>query len=506
MLGVVQSAETIETLGKFGIALLLFIVGLGLNPRVVRELGKVSFIAGIGQVVVTTGLALFMMRVLGYSGAPALYVSIALAFSSTIVVLKLLSDKKEQNQLHGRIAVGFLLVQDLIATFALIGAAAAGTTGGVSAMDILVLVGKGLLVAAGLILATYYLIRPATNFLAKSQELLFIFALAWGLGAGALFYKIGFSLEVGALFGGVALATMPYAADIGSRLRPLRDFFVVVFFIALGAGLDLSHLRSQWTYALLLSVFVLFAKPLIVMVLMGVLGYTKKTSFKTGLAIGQISEFSIIFLIVGASSGQISHELVGLLTIVGLITFAMSSYMVIYADKLYAWFERYLSLFERRKVKYEQEHHHKFDAILLGYRKGGHEFAKILSQTHKKYIVIDYDPEVIDQLERTGKNYLYGDITDVNLLEEAGLGYAKIVIMTISDIATTEFILKKLQSIDSHAVMICTADTTTTAAHFYELGASYVMVPHTIGSEQLSHFWISTGLVRRTLADTANGT
>lgn len=486
-LGLIKTPETIEVLGKFGIALLLFIVGLGLNPKTIRGLGKISFVTGVGQVVFTVVIGIPIVLALGFDIVSALYLSIALALSSTIVVVKLLSDKKEQNQLHGRITVGFLLVQDIIATFALL-LVAASAKGALTVGGLALLVGEIVLITAILFGVVYAVVRPATKFLSKSSELLFVFALAWGLGVGALFYKAGFSLEVGALLGGVALAAMPYAPDVAAKLRPLRDFFIIVFFISLGAGFDLTQMGGQWTSVAILSLFVLIVNPLVVLVLMGLLGYTKKTSFKTCLAVAQISEFSLILLLVGQSNGQIPSSVVGLATLVALITFAASSYMIVYSDNLYAWFERYLSLFERRKVKYGQDYGRQYDAIILGYRKGGAEFAKILSKLKKRLVVVDYDPEVIDELERCGRDYLYGDATDPELLDEVNIDKARVIVITITDPGVADVLLTRLRAAKSQALVICTAQTTDEAAHLYEMGASYVMVPHTIGSEHLSSF------------------
>ena len=297
VLGIVESAESIELLGNFGIALLLFIVGLGLNPKVIKEVGKVSLLTGLGQVIFTSAIGFWITTILGYDVMTAFYIAVALTFSSTIIILKLLTDKKEQNKLYGKIAIGFLLVQDVVATFALVIASASGQ-GELNAQEVLLLAAKGIGLVALTLVVSSQVVRRLSTFLARSQELLFLFAIAWGFGIGTLFYEAGFSLEVGALLAGVALASMPYAQEIGSRLRPLRDFFIVVFFIALGAKLNIDNLSGIIWQAVGLSAFVLIGNPIIVMTIMGVLGYKRKTSFNAGLAVAQISEFSLIFMLL----------------------------------------------------------------------------------------------------------------------------------------------------------------------------------------------------------------
>lgn len=490
--GLVQSPETIEAFGSFGIALLLFIVGLGLNPRVVKEVGRVSLLTGLGQVLFTSLFGYVLVRSLGYAPVAAFYIGVALTFSSTIIILKLLSDKKEQNKLYGKISIGFLLVQDLVATIALLVASATGKGGfGVETFTGLAI--KGLAIALGLYLVTHYVLRPMTAFLSRSQELLFLFALAWGFGVGALFYEAGFSLEVGALIAGVALSTMTYAQEVGSRLRPLRDFFIVVFFIALGAKLNLGDVSGILAQALGLSAFVLIGNPIIVMVIMGLLGYTRKTSFKAGLTVAQISEFSLIFILLGFRNGQVSEAVVSLVTIVGIVTITMSSYMIIYSDGLYTYMERYLRLFERRKVKTEKESRHNYDAVLVGFRHGGSEFIRAFQAITKKYVVIDYDPDAIDLMERKQIPYLYGDATDMELLEEIDLSKTHLLISTITDHRTNLFLVQHLQHVNRQAIVICHAQTVQEAAELYGFGASYVVIPHYIGSERISSFIRKSG-------------
>lgn len=487
LFGIVKSPETIDVLGNFGVALLLFIVGLGLNPRVIKEVGKVAVLTGVGQVLFTTFFGFWIATTLGYSATTALFIAVGLAFSSTIIILKLLSDKKEQNQLYGKISIGFLLVQDIIATFALVAVSAAGN-GSFSYDDFLPLLGKGALLFVGVFFLAHFVIKPMTNFLSKTQELLFLFALAWGFGIATIFYELGFSVEVGALLAGAALATMPYAQEIGSRLRPLRDFFIIVFFIALGTKLNVADVQDVLGHALIFSALVLVGNPLIVTTIMGLLGYTKKTSFKTSLAVAQISEFSLIFALLGAKNKLITEQTVALLMVIAVITIAISSYMIIYSDSLYKFLEPYLRLFERKKVRKEPKSKAGYEAILFGYRKGGSEYANVFKQLKKRFTVIDYDPEAIDELENRNIPYIYGDATDLELLEEIDLSRVKFVVSVITDHETNLFVLHHLSQHNPDCVVIVHADNVQQAIELYGLGASFVVLPHYIGNEKVSGF------------------
>lgn len=487
VLGIIKSPETIEVLGTFGVALLLFIVGLGLNPRVIKEVGKVSLFAGIGQLIFTTVVGFILVHALGYDTTTSFYVALALAFSSTIIILKLLSDKKDQHKLYGKIAIGLLLVQDIAACLALVGASA-NASGSFNVNELAWLTLKGIVLVCGTVVVTQVIVKKLNNFLARSQELLFLFALAWGFGIATVFYKTGFSVEIGALLAGVCLASMPYAQEVSSRLRPLRDFFVIVFFIALGARVDISNLTNIIWQVLALSFFVLIVKPIIVMLIMGVLGYTKKTSYKAGIVMGQISEFSLILLLVGLANHQVSEEAVIMVTVLSILTIAMSSYFITYSDGMYRFMEKYLPLFERKKVRPEKDQHKIYDAILFGYQRGGSEYIPVFKSMAKKYIVIDYDPEAIDLMERHEVPYLYGDATDLELLDEINLEQARIVVSVITDFDTNLFLLKQLEKHDPGAVMICHADNVQQAVELYGLGASFVVMPHFIGNEKVSAF------------------
>ncbi len=483
---VLNPSDSIDLLGNFGVALLLFLVGLGLNPKVIKEVGRVSLLTGLGQVLFTLILALGVTKLFGYSIVPSLYIAVALTFSSTIIILKLLTDKREHNTLYGKISIGFLLVQDIIATFALVIASASGQELNAAALSILIL--KGIVLTAGVLLASKYIISRLSNFLSKSQELLFIFSIAWGFSIATLFYEMGFSLEVGALIAGVALSTMHYAQEIGSRLRPLRDFFIVVFFIALGARLDLGNVTSIIPQVIAFSTLVLIGNPLIVMMIMGVLGYTKKTGFKAGLAVAQISEFSLIFILLGLKNKQIDESVVSLVAIVGIITIAVSAYMITYADKLFALLSRYLQVFERKDVKIEKESSASYDCVLFGYRRGGSEFVKAFDALSHRYLVVDYNPETVEELERKNIPYVYGDVTDPELLDDLDLAKAKLVVCHVSDFTANSLLVEYMQNINAKAVVICRADNAHEAAELYGLGASYVLLPRYIGSERIGTF------------------
>jgi Kef-type K+ transport system membrane component KefB len=494
VLHLVKSPATIETFSNIGIALLLFIIGLGLNPRVIKEVGKVASLAGVVQVGLTTLIGWAGGRIFGLSQNESLLLGLGLAFSSTIIILKILSDKKEQSRLYGKIAIGLLLIQDLLAMVALLFISSQQTASGISTHQLFRLLLKGLLIAIPLFYISNEILPKLQKLIAGSQEFLFLFGISWGFGVAALFAKAGFSIEVGALLAGVALASLPYAQEMGARLRPLRDFFVIVFFISLGTHLGFGSLQHLVPIIIFGCLVAIILKPLIVMTIIGILGYTKRTSFKAALATSQISEFSLVLVILAGARGLVPGNFVAAVTLIALITIAVSTYLMIYNDQLFQLVEKYLTLFEKRRTHFEQDGRHHYDMVLLGYNKGGHEFLNAFRALNKRFVVVDYDPEVIDIMEHQKVDFLYGDAMDIELLEEAGLDKTRLLVSTISDHATNLFLLNLLVKFNRRCIIILHAETVEQAFELYSLGASYVVLPHHIGSEKISSFIRHNGL------------
>ncbi|MEX2469341.1 MAG: cation:proton antiporter, partial [Pseudohongiellaceae bacterium] len=277
-LDIVQAEAQIDLLSELGIAVLLFLVGIKLDVKLIRSLGSVSLLTGLGQVAFTSVFGYLIGLAFGFGHVASLYVAVALTFSSTIIIVKLLSDKREIDSLHGQIALGFLIVQDLVVVLAMIVLSAIGMgTGDAAGTEtvfgpvVMVLV-SGLALIGLVILLVRYVADPLTERLARTPELLVIFAIAQATMFAAIGEVVGLGKEVGGLLAGISLASTPYRETIAARLAPLRDFLLLFFFIALGTSLDLSLLGTHVTAAAVFSVFVLIGNPLIVLTIMGVLG------------------------------------------------------------------------------------------------------------------------------------------------------------------------------------------------------------------------------------------
>lgn len=496
VLNVIHDRAAFDTFSDIGIALLLFIIGLELNAAVIRRLGRIVVPTALAILAVMMTVGFGAATLFGFTRTEALLIGLSLFFSSTIIIAKVLSDKKELTRLHGQIAIGTILLDDFVATIALLFVAASG--GGSMGMgEIGSLFAKGTALIIAFSIISLKVLPKLTKYIAGSQELLFLFALAWGFGVATLVSRAGFSIEIGALFAGVMLAHLPYTAEIGSRLKPLRDFFIVLFFIVLGEGLSVANLSSALVPALVFSAIVIFLKPVIVMSALGALRYTKRTSFKVAVNLSQISEFSIILVVLAHSAGLVGSKLDAVITLVALITIATSTYLMQYDNVLYKKLEGVLRIFERSETREHEYRAKVYPMILFGYKKGGHEFVKTFRGMKKPYIVVDYNPDVIELLDRLNIESLYGDATDMELLSELHMHKAKLVVSTIPDIQINKVLVHYVRQRSKDAVIICHADDHNEAADLYKLGATYVMLPHLIGSEHMSQFIHRNGLNKK---------
>lgn len=496
VLNVLHSHDDIELFSKIGISILLFIVGLGLNPDIVREVGKTSFLVGLGQVFFTAVSGYYVVRFLGYSQTVSMYVSAALTFSSTIIILKLLADRADTTKLYGKISIGILLIQDLIATVTLLMVSILGSksiNAGVEVfsaawIEIVHLITKGAIVVVALYLISKYLLPKLANYIAGNQEVLFVFSLAWGLGMASLFQFIGFSIEIGALVAGVTLSVSPFAYEMGSRMKPLRDFFIILFFILLGAQMVLGNFMAILIPALVLSAFVLIIKPIIVFILMNLLGYRPKTAFSTGSTVAQISEFSLILISLGLSLGHIDQMVASLVTLVGIITISGSTYLVIYGDQIYAALRRPIRLLEIRKshAREMKGGEQTFDVLIFGYDRVGYDFVKAAKNITERYAVVDFDPQSIKKLQASDVPFRYGDAEDLEFLQEIGFHNAKLVVSSIPDFKTNLLLVQYYRKQNPTGIIITISHEIRHAKELYLAGASYVVMPHFLGAKHAS--------------------
>lgn len=485
----VPSTASHATLATLGVSLLLFMVGLHLDPRAIKDVGKVSLIAGSFQVVVTTALAFLLTLALNMAVLSAIYIAIGVTFSSTIIIMKLISDKAELDTLYARITIGILIFQDIIVMIALLLVSSSR-----SGSNWLLSFGQVMLQAAGLIIILLfigkYFLPRLMSYVAKSQEYLLFFSLGWCLAIASLFYLFNLSIEVGALMAGITLAMSPFRQEISSKMKILRDFFVFLFFVVLGEQIVFGSVLHYLVPIIAVSLFILIIKPIIVMIILGLLGYRKRTSFLVGTSITQVSAFSLILISAGVAAGHINSEILSFITLVGVITIAGSSYLIMHSNAVYNFFSPILNIFEKKaNKKFEHEDIHKkgeYDILIFGSDRTGYDIIESFKEKKMNFLVVDYNPDVISKLREKGIKCIYGDADDSELLAELRIEKAKLFVITIPEADTNLLLLKSILLRTSKAIVICTAQRVEEAIELYERGAAYVIMPHFISGRHTS--------------------
>ena len=437
--------ETFKVFSDLGIMFLLFLVGLEINYSSLRMVGRASLIVGIGQIFFTVILGFFLGQFLGFPFLDALYIAVALTFSSTIIVVKLLADKKELHSLYGKISIGFLLVQDFIAILILIMLAGIETNG-IALFSVMLWLGR-----------KYF--PFVFDVIAHSQELLFLASLAWVLALAAIVSRIGFSIEIAGFLAGLALANSSEHYQIASRVRPLRDFFIVIFFVLLGSSVVFANFQGFEMQIIILSLFVLIGNPLIVWAIMGVMGYRKRTLFLAGITVAQISEFSLIMTARGFQLGHISAGALATITAVGVITITLSTYLIEFGEHIFKYASRPLSLFERSTSAEDliDTFEAKKQIIVIGCHRMGQSIVWNLPK--QSILIIDFDPDVVGHLRSQGFDCLFGDIQDDEIFEKANLESAYLVISTSPDLDDNIGLLENLQRLKKQPKVIVRAET-----------------------------------------------
>ncbi len=490
-----SSSELIHIFSKFGIAFLLFIVGLHLNPKVLKEIGLPSFFIGIMQMILTFFAGFLVSHFLiGWSYIASFYVGVAIMFSSTIIIMKLLSDRSELDTFHGKISIGVLILQDVVAIAILMIISSAEGLSGSSTLTIFLV--KTLVGGAGLLLILFFIgifILPLMlKGIAKSQELLFLFSISWCFLIASLFNFLNFSIEIGALIAGVILSISPYSVEMSSKIRPLRDFFLVIFFIILGTYINFGNIQTIIMNAIIFSIVTLLIKPLIVMYLMRDFGYTKRNNFLVGTTLAQISEFSLIILVLGTSLSNtnpffIEMEVLNTLVITMILTLIISTYYIMYSHRIYNLISRWLVIFEKKGIKEKKEIKKSYDAILFGYNRIGYGILRTLKSIRKSYVVVDFNPETIQNLTKLRIPTIYGDAYDSDFLNDLALSDVKLVVSTIPEFETNLLLVEKVRTINKDTIIILRAHSVKEALELYEKGASYVLTPHFLGGEYISN-------------------
>ena len=437
-LGIVQLDHSLELISELGIALLLFLVGLELSLQKIKDLGRVAIILGGLQVPMTAAGAYVISTLMGFSVVECVFLAATVTFSSTVVVIKLLDQKGATSRLFGRIAISLFLAQDIVVIIGLTILSGLGS-GGDEPFEMVTLTKSLGIAFAGMVIlllvslfASHCVLPKPFAWASRSPDTVFIWALCWCFLVVLLAHQFHLSVEIGAFLAGIAIAQLPIHEDLHRRLHPLMTFFVAVFLVTLGIQMDISVLGEVWKYALGLSVFVIIAKPLIVFIILSRLRYSEYTAFQAATASGQVSEFAFILLGLGAGAGLIEGRVVSLGGMVGILTIAISSYLILYSDPLYSAFQKLgvLKFFKaKQEPDTEEQHSYEGHVIVVGMNALGREVVKQLSGRGETVLAIDTDPRKLEGLNCA--ETLIGSVEYESAVEEIGLSRARLVISAL---------------------------------------------------------------------------
>ncbi|MBU0457214.1 MAG: cation:proton antiporter [Nanoarchaeota archaeon] len=482
----ITNTSVIESMSIIGIAFLLFIVGIEMDIKSLKTVSLVSSLGGLIEIIILFVSGYFISLLLGFLPLEAAYIGLMIAFSSTMVVMKLLSDKRELNTLHGRIIVGTLLIQDIVAIFAI--------SILVSINDFSFLMfGIAFIKFISLFLLAYiaskFIFPSVFRFAAKRQELLLISSLAVCFIFSLAFQYVGFSIAIGAFIAGLTLGNLEYNFEIIGKVKSLRDFFSLLFFVSLGMGLSLAVIKDMWIPLIVLIIVLIIFKPIIIMLVCSLFKYTKKPSFFTANSLAQMGEFSLILAAQGLVLGHISKELFSLTVIIVLITITITSYYIKHNQWIYRYLQPLLKIFDiftTEGLEYLPTGI-KPKIILCGHNRIGYSILQNLKKVKKKLLIVDYNPEIISMMVKKGYHCIYGEVSDEEIIERMNLREIEMLISTVPETKDNLYLVGKVRAVNKHAKVIVTASEIDEALKLYDKGADYVILPHFLGGEHASN-------------------
>ncbi len=486
---VLNNDEFVSAISQFGIVFLLFIAGLELDFTRLKNVTKVSIFGGSLLVGLLFILGFGVSKAFGFTSISSVYMGLVLSFSSTMVIVKLLSDKNELDSLHGKIALGLLIVQDVFAVvaFILLSSYQDFSIGRLGWLVFIIIV-----ILGGIYLLSKFVFPKLFKIIAESQELLLIVAIAICLFFASLFafFISAEALGIGAFIAGLALANLPYNLEIISRISPLKDFFAILFFISLGMLLPLTQLSALLIPTITFLILIIIAKPIITFFLVKAFGYMPRVSFLTSISQSQVSEFALILAFFGIATKQISHDLFASIVVLAVVTIALTSYFSQHRNFLFSKLKKPFAPFVKTNndaaLSYLPKKFKKKFVLLVGYDRLGFSILETLKKMKEIPVVVDFNPEVIQQLREDKINCVYGDVTDFDMLNNLHLKECKLIISTVPDVHAGTLLIRRFKEINKKGFIFLTSETIDCALKLYKDGADYVIIPRYVGGKHLS--------------------
>jgi len=494
--GIISDEASIETISEIGLILLLFIIGLEINLTKLLDAGKTAAIAGTVQFFGCIGLGILFFRSFGFfSGRIDFnlgYLALALSLSSTLIVVKFLYDKYEIDTLAGRTTLGILIFQDIWA-IVFLALQPNLLEPKISALFSSLLAGAGLLSLCFFI--SKYLLPKLFTSIAKSPELMLTTSISWCFLISGLANAVGLSKEMGALIAGLSIAAFPYSLDVIAKITGIRDFFITLFFVALGLKAPVIT-PDLLKMTLLVTGFVLVSRLVILLPTLRLLRLDLRTGLVTSLNLAQVSEFSLVIVTLGAAYHQIDEPVISIVILSLIVSLVFSTYLILYSEHLVRWIIRGLKqirpTIQAAPLPAPSKETGR-EIVLLGFFKEASSFLFKVNQEmpslKERIFVIDFNPQTLEILKKNGVACVYGDIAHPETLRHAGISGAKIVLSTIPDTflkgTTNSRLLKQLRALCPQSTLIVTSETLREARRFYEEGADFVLLPRLLYARHL---------------------
>ena len=498
----VSEPENIEVISEIGLILLLFIIGLEINPKRLISSGKQLVYSGLGQFIlcVIMGVGFFLLPVFHLkSGMSALYLALFCALSSTAIVVKILFDKFELDTLPGRLSLGILIFQDIWAILIL------ALQPNFTHPNIL-LVGIALLKSVALLAAGYLLSRYVMGWIfgqiSKTPEMVVAMSMAWCVLMAGIGSWIGLSMEMGALIAGVSISAFPYSVHVSAKVLPLRDFFLTLFFLSIGMKIPAPSV-SILAFSAIIVLFVILSRFLSIYPILALSGSGRRTCFITSINLSQISEFSLVVASLGVGYGHIGQDILSLIIYAMAFTSVLTSYAIKGNHRLYLLFDRVMTAAgfpSKDRVALENEGKGDYPIVLLGFHRGARAFIDRIAQTAPRFLskilVIDYNPELLKELNARGIKGVFGDISSVDTLEHVHVAEARVIVSTIPDMllkgTSNQAMVKACRTLAPQAFIVATADEAEQTVDLKSTGANEVLLPYTLIGNHLSDLIIKT--------------
>jgi Kef-type K+ transport system membrane component KefB len=495
VLGIVEVTELTETLSELGLAFLLFLLGIKMRIGEIRHVLSPIVKISLPQMATTAAVGAGVSVALGFGVVESVMIGLAVMYSSTAVVVKMLTDHSETTTLHGKIDVGILLAQDIVVVI-LLAVLAAGRPESAAevATTLAIVLTLVAIITVVALAASRYVLPSVFRWIAADKQIFFLVAISWAflfvfvsdeinLFLAPLGVEAYLSIEMGAFLAGLSIAQLPYSKELQDRVNPLTDLFVMIFFVSVALSLEAGDLLFYWQEAVIAALVLMPAKFLIFFTLINWQRFDIETTFLGSLYMIQVSEFGIVVGVAAVAGGFIGAEVLGFLALVALITMSISVYLFEYGHALFEHAEPYVSRFEPDETFTEEKREYRDHAIVVGYDDVTRNLLNLLDDRFEDLVVVDRRPDHVQKLQAEGYDVVFGDFGSATIRKGVALKKAAFVLSSSDQPTVGKTILRGTD--EETTVVVVEAQDVETARELYDRGADYVIQSVALSSDRL---------------------